>query len=102
MYRPIMYKQKFSLSILLIFITYIHAFDIQIPAHYDTLKNGLRVIIVPDTNVAVISCRLYYFVGSMYEGPGTSGLSHMYEHMLFKGTKRMGTTNYKKEKKYIA
>lgn len=97
-----MHKKKLILSILLIFITYIHAFDIQIPAHYDTLKNGLRVIIVPDTNVAVISCRLYYFVGSMYEGPGTSGLSHMYEHMLFKGTKIMGTTNYKKEKKYIA
>lgn len=79
----------------------VHPFDIQVPVHYDTLSNGLRVIVVPDTNVAVVSCRLYYFVGSMYEGPGTSGLSHMYEHMLFKGTKRLGTTNYKKEKKYI-
>jgi len=80
----------------------LHAFDIQIPVHYDTLSNGLRVIIVPDTNVAVVSCRLYYFAGSMYEGPGTSGLSHMYEHMLFKGTERMGTTSYKKEEKYMA
>jgi predicted Zn-dependent peptidase len=73
------------------------ALDIQIPVHYDTLKNGLRVIIVPDTNVAVVSCRLYYFVGSMYEGPGTTGLSHMYEHMMFKGTKTLGTKNYYKE-----
>jgi predicted Zn-dependent peptidase len=71
---------------------------INIPVHYDTLKNGLRMIIVPDTNVAVVSCRLYYFVGSMYEGPGTSGLSHMFEHMMFKGTTRLGTTGYKKEK----
>ena len=75
----------------------IPANDLQIPVHYDTLKNGLRVIIVPDTNVAVVSCRLYYFVGSMYEGPGTTGLSHMYEHMMFKGTKRLGTKAYQKE-----
>jgi predicted Zn-dependent peptidase len=75
-----------------------HAFDISIPVRYDTLKNGLRVLIVPDSNVAVVSCRLYYFVGSMYEGPGTTGLSHMYEHMMFKGTKLLGTTDYSKEK----
>jgi predicted Zn-dependent peptidase len=73
------------------------AAEIDIPVHYDTLDNGLRMIIVPDTNVAVVSCRLYYFVGSMYEGPGTSGLSHMYEHMLFKGTKSLGTTDYRAE-----
>jgi predicted Zn-dependent peptidase len=74
------------------------ALDINVPVHYDTLDNGLKVIIVPDTNVAVVSARLYYFVGSMYEGPGTSGLSHMYEHMLFKGTKQLGTRNYAAEK----
>ncbi|NLE01489.1 MAG: insulinase family protein, partial [Fibrobacter sp.] len=71
--------------------------DLQIPVTYDTLSNGLRVIIVPDTNVAVVSCRLYYFVGSMYEGPGSTGLSHMFEHMMFKGTKKLGTKSYAKE-----
>lgn len=70
---------------------------ISLPVHHDSLENGLKILVVPDTNVAVVSCRLYYFVGSMYEGPGTSGLSHMYEHMMFKGTKTLGTTNYKKE-----
>jgi predicted Zn-dependent peptidase len=78
------------------------AYDIDVPVTYDTLSNGLRIIVVPDTNVAVVSCRLYYFVGSMYEGFGTSGLSHMYEHMMFKGTKRLGTTDYKKESVWIA
>lgn len=75
--------------------------DFDLPVYYDTLENGLRVLIVPDTNVAVVSCRLYYFVGSMYEGPGTSGLSHMFEHMMFKGTKTLGTTNYRKEIPYM-
>ncbi|MFP4162831.1 MAG: M16 family metallopeptidase [Chitinispirillaceae bacterium] len=74
---------------------------IDIPVTCDTLANGLRVIVVPDTNVAVVSCRLYYFVGGMNEGPGTSGLSHMYEHMMFKGTKRLGTKNYEKELPYL-
>lgn len=77
------------------------AIDIEVPVHYDSLDNGMRMIIVPDTNVAVVSCRLYYFVGSMYEGPGTSGLSHMFEHMMFKGTKRLGTTSYEKEVPYM-
>jgi predicted Zn-dependent peptidase len=82
---------------LFFFLTTASMAEIKLPVHYDTLPNGLKVIIVPDTNVAVVSCRLYYFVGSMYEGPGTSGLSHMYEHMMFKGTKRLGTKNYQKE-----
>ncbi|MBD3239940.1 MAG: insulinase family protein [Chitinivibrionales bacterium] len=77
------------------------AIDFDLPVYYDSLENGLKVLIVPDTNVAVVSCRLYYFVGSMYEGPGTSGLSHMFEHMMFKGTKTLGTTNYRKEVPYM-
>jgi predicted Zn-dependent peptidase len=84
----------FSLVLLL---TTASSAEIKLPVQYDTLSNGLRIIIVPDTNVAIVSCRLYYFVGSMYEGPGTTGLSHMYEHMMFKGTKRLGTKNYQKE-----
>jgi predicted Zn-dependent peptidase len=79
-----------------------YGFDIKVPVNYDTLANGLRIIVVPDTNVAVVSCRLYYFVGSMYEHAGTSGLSHMYEHMMFKGTHRLGTTDFKKESPWLA
>jgi predicted Zn-dependent peptidase len=73
------------------------AADIKVPVTFDTLKNGLRIIVVPDTNVAVVSCRLYYFVGSIYESAGFTGLSHMYEHMMFKGTRKLGTTNYAAE-----
>lgn len=90
-------KKQLLLFLMITFFTILHAEEIQIPVQYDTLQNGLKIIIVPDTNVAVVSCRLYYFVGSMYEGPGTTGLSHMYEHMMFKGTKVLGTKNYAKE-----
>ncbi len=93
--------KKLCILLLSMFTVSVNAYDINLPVHYDTLKNGLRVIIVPDTNVAVVSCRLYYFVGSMYEGPGTTGLSHLYEHMMFKGTKTLGTTSYQKEIPFI-
>ncbi|HMD67313.1 MAG TPA: pitrilysin family protein [Chitinivibrionales bacterium] len=78
------------------------AYDINVPVTYDTLKNGLRIIVVPDTNVAVVSCRLYYFVGSMYEQFSRSGLSHMYEHMMFKGTHRLNTADFTKESVWLA
>ncbi len=73
----------------------------ELPVEHITLDNGLEILLVPDTNVAVVSCRLYYKMGSYYEGPGTSGLSHMYEHMMFKGTKRLSTTNYEAEIPYM-
>jgi predicted Zn-dependent peptidase len=75
---------------------------IELPVFEDTLANGLKVIVVPNRDVAVVSCRLYYFVGGMNEGPGTSGLSHMYEHMMFKGTRRLGTHDFQKEVPYLA
>ncbi|MCU0608959.1 MAG: insulinase family protein [Chitinispirillaceae bacterium] len=89
---------KTALAILFSLFTMSVAADgISLPVRYDTLANGLRIIIVPDTTVAVVSCRLYYFVGSMYESAGHTGLSHMYEHMMFKGTKRLGTRDYHRE-----
>lgn len=86
-----------SVIALILSSSFAGAYDINVPVTYDTLKNGLRIIVVPDTNVAVVSCRLYYFVGSMYEQFSRSGLSHMYEHMMFKGTHRLNTKDYAKE-----
>jgi len=86
----------------LIAISHAGRAGIDIPVFEDSLANGLRVLIVPNEDVAVVSCRLYYFVGGMNEGPGTSGLSHMYEHMMFKGTQRLGTHDFQAEVPYLA
>jgi predicted Zn-dependent peptidase len=93
---------RYPLFLALTLIVNVNAFDINVPVNYDTLNNGLRIIVVPDTNVAIVSCRLYYFVGSMYEGFGSTGLSHMYEHMMFKGTHRLNTKDFKKESVWLA
>lgn len=50
------------------------------------LKNGLKVLVKPDRRAPVFVSQLWYKVGSSYEYSGITGLSHMLEHMMFKGT----------------
>ncbi|MEO7993675.1 MAG: pitrilysin family protein [bacterium] len=59
-----------------------------------TLANGLRVIILPDHNTPVFTFQVWYKVGSRNEGPGLTGVSHLCEHMMFKGTATVGKGEY--------
>lgn len=52
-----------------------------------TLKNGLQVVVIANHRVPVVRHMVYYKVGAVDEEPGKSGLAHMVEHMMFKGTK---------------
>lgn len=52
-----------------------------------TLSNGLRVVVIPNHRVPVVTHMVWYKVGSADEVAGKSGLAHMLEHMMFKGTK---------------
>lgn len=58
------------------------------PVQELTLDNGLLVLVKPDGRAPVVVSQLWYKVGSSYEHEGITGLSHMLEHMLFKGTPR--------------
>lgn len=53
------------------------------------LKNGLKVVIKPDHRAPVVVQQVWYRVGSNYEENGLTGISHMLEHMMFKGTKTL-------------
>ena len=53
------------------------------------LPNGLKVLVKPDHRAPVIVSQIWYKVGSSYEFGGTTGLSHILEHMMFKGTKKI-------------
>jgi zinc protease len=48
------------------------------------LKNGLRVLLMPDESQTNIAINIVYKVGSRHEGYGESGMAHLLEHMLFK------------------
>jgi zinc protease len=52
-----------------------------------TLKNGLRVIMHEDRSTPVVAVNLWYHVGSKNEAPGRTGFAHLFEHMMFQGSK---------------
>ncbi len=63
-----------------------------------TLDNGLRFIIIKRDVAPVVSFVSFVNAGSVNEPIGKSGEAHVLEHMAFKGTTTIGTTNWKKEK----
>ena len=65
------------------------------------LANGLRVLVHRDASVPSVSCRLFYATGSVHEHPGNTGIAHMLEHMLFKGTRKVGTTDSTADAKFL-
>ncbi len=54
------------------------------------LDNGLTVLVREDHTVPIVTCMTWYRVGSRHEPSGATGLSHLVEHMLFKGTAGIG------------
>jgi predicted Zn-dependent peptidase len=63
-----------------------------------TLANGWKFLVVERHQAPVAAFYTYADVGSAQEVKGITGLAHMFEHMAFKGTSRIGTTNYREEK----
>ncbi|MEW6272330.1 MAG: pitrilysin family protein [Thermodesulfobacteriota bacterium] len=59
-----------------------------------TLDNGLKMLLLPDHKAPVAVVQVWYRVGSRNELPGLTGLSHMLEHMMFKGTAEHGPEEY--------
>ena len=59
---------------------------LQVPIHSSTLKNGLRVVIAPDTTAPVVTVGVYYKIGFRLEPQGRSGFAHLFEHMMFQGS----------------
>ena len=55
-----------------------------------TLDNGMQVVVVPNDRVPVVTHMVWYKVGSADEPPGHSGIAHLLEHLMFKGTETFG------------
>ena len=60
------------------------------------LANGMKVLIVEEPKAPVITVQIWYKVGSRNEIMGRAGLSHMLEHMMFKGTEKHGKGEFSK------
>ena len=58
------------------------------------LDNGLKVLVKPDHRAPILTTQVWYKVGASYEYGGITGVSHVLEHMMFKGTQGHGTGEF--------
>ncbi len=73
----------------------------NVPVQEFVLDNGMKLLMVPRKGDPNISAGWVAKVGSVNERPGITGLSHLFEHMMFKGTHIIGTNNIKDDLKLI-
>ena len=62
---------------------------LQVPHRQFTLANGLNVILHRDTSIPVVAVNMMYHVGSANEKPGRTGFAHLFEHLMFEGSKHV-------------
>lgn len=87
--------KKFILALLIIVTVSASAFA----AGWDGVKeykldNGLKVLLMEEHKAPVATFQIWYRVGSRNELPGNTGMSHLLEHMMFKGTKKYGPKTF--------
>ncbi|WP_290744906.1 M16 family metallopeptidase [Fibrobacter sp. UBA4309] len=75
---------------------------VDLNVHKEVLPNGLTVLLHPNKQAPTVSCRLFYVTGSVHEVPGKSGLAHILEHELFKGTKKVGIQDSVADARFMA
>ncbi|MCL4524367.1 MAG: insulinase family protein [Acidobacteria bacterium] len=59
---------------------------VEVKTH--TLKNGMKILVQEDHSIPNVAVYIFYRIGSRNERPGTTGLSHFFEHMMFNGAKK--------------
>jgi len=69
----------------------------QVPVVEKTLANGMRLLLVERHDEPTVAGGWVAHVGSSNEKLGMTGIAHLFEHMMFKGTTTIGTTDYKKD-----
>lgn len=69
--------------------------------HETTLENGLHILVVERPEAPVASFVTFVDVGSVNEPANRTGLAHLFEHMVFKGTEQIGTRNWEAESVWI-
>ncbi len=62
---------------------------LDVPYKLFTLPNGLTVILHQDKSVPIVAVNVWYHVGSANERPGRTGFAHLFEHLMFEGSKHV-------------
>ena len=93
---------RISLLLLGALLASASALAAELSVRKEVLPNGLTVLLHENRQAPTVSCRLFYATGSVHEVPGHSGLAHMLEHMLFKGTRKVGITDSVADARFMA
>jgi predicted Zn-dependent peptidase len=93
--------KKLSLSLLALFLCVQIAAAQRVPVQEIVLDNGMRLLLVPRKGDPNVAAGWVARVGSVNERPGITGLSHLFEHMMFKGTHAIGTKDIAENLKLI-
>jgi zinc protease len=62
----------------------------SLPYQKYSLKNGLEVILLEEHRLPLVAVNIWYHVGPANEHPGLTGFAHLFEHMMFEGSKHVG------------
>ncbi|MFS0849539.1 M16 family metallopeptidase [Novosphingobium panipatense] len=66
----------------------------EVPVEYHKLANGLKVVISPDRSVPTATIGVYYGIGFRLEPRNRTGFAHLFEHMMFQGSKNLGKAEF--------
>ena len=67
---------------------------LQVPFTDERLPNGLRLVLAEDHLVPVVGVNIWYNVGSKNEVPGKTGFAHLFEHVMFQGSRNVGKAEH--------
>ncbi len=102
MRKPFLHIVQVALSVLLISVVIECAGqDLHLDVKGHTLDNGLRILILERHGAPIFSACIHYRVGSVNEPTGSTGIAHFIEHLMWKGTRSLGTTDFAAEKEIM-
>lgn len=89
-------RLRFILVLAATLLTSTAGFAQRVEVREEILSNGMKLLMVERHEAPTIACGWVAHVGSVNERPGITGISHLFEHMMFKGTKTIGIKDYEK------
>lgn len=93
-----MRKKILGLALMALFLAaFGRAGDVTLDVKEHVLGNGMKILMIPKPGVPRVVCHIYFKAGSINERPGITGIAHVHEHMMFKGTQVMGVTDHAKD-----
>jgi predicted Zn-dependent peptidase len=67
---------------------------LSVPVEYHVLDNGLRVVLSPERSVPKVAVGVYYGIGFRIEPRDRTGFAHLFEHMMFQGSRNLGKMEF--------